>query len=454
MFFGWMRTAGRLRRDRRGQLAVIMALLFPAIAGSAGLAIDLAHALAVRTQLEAAAEATALNAVSLASLASVNGLPEPDRRRTLQEQARRVFGEEVGNSGMTDRVSIAVEPLAEENGGRFSMRVAYRAAIPTTFLKALGKDTLRIGGVARAVAGDALFQDIHILVDNSPSMGIAVTPDEAQRLVALAGAQATGANAGNTAGVSPNCAFVCHMPAANGRIDLFALARAGGIRLKIDAAREAALGIVALAQKALVQPEQHRFSLYTFGSDIGRAALQPLEATLRNEARTETVRARLADTGLMMVPDPGFRSGFGATPLTKAIAALARIVPPSGNGQLPGSRRQVVVLVSDGLNARRADAACTGSINDGRCVDPFSPRPCERLKARGVRIATILVEPRNLNAQPVILTRVGTIRATAAGAMRACASPGLFFEADADGSLPPEVSRLFGTDLRMPLVTQ
>ncbi len=50
--------------DRSGNFGIMTALLMVPLVGSAGLALDYAHALSLRTQLYAAADAAAVGAVS------------------------------------------------------------------------------------------------------------------------------------------------------------------------------------------------------------------------------------------------------------------------------------------------------------------------------------------------------------------------------------------------------
>ena len=56
---GW---SVRLREDRRGGVAAMLALALPKLAGFAAVAVDLGHARAVRAELQAAVDLTAIAA--------------------------------------------------------------------------------------------------------------------------------------------------------------------------------------------------------------------------------------------------------------------------------------------------------------------------------------------------------------------------------------------------------
>ena len=64
----------RLWSDRSGNFGIITAILAVPLTGAAGLAIDLTHALSLRTQLYAAADAAAVGAIAPKSPAVVQAM--------------------------------------------------------------------------------------------------------------------------------------------------------------------------------------------------------------------------------------------------------------------------------------------------------------------------------------------------------------------------------------------
>ncbi|MGO7675765.1 hypothetical protein ACC685_38915, partial [Rhizobium ruizarguesonis] len=60
-------------------------------------------------------------------------------------------------------------------------------AVPTTFMRILGRDSITISGSATAEYQTAAFMDFYILLDNTHYMGVGATATDVSKLQAKTG---------------------------------------------------------------------------------------------------------------------------------------------------------------------------------------------------------------------------------------------------------------------------
>ena len=77
--------------------------------------------------------------------------------------------------------------------------VSYTASVPTTLTRLMGITALPITGRSTAVAQFPKYVDFYLLLDNSPSMGLAATTTDISNMQVAAG----------------GCAFACHQHTFN-----------------------------------------------------------------------------------------------------------------------------------------------------------------------------------------------------------------------------------------------
>jgi Flp pilus assembly protein TadG len=151
---GW---SVRLREDRRGGVAAMLALALPMLAGFAAVAVDLGHARAVRAELQAA--------VDLAAIAAARRLPDKAaaiaaaRDYVARNAAAARHGIVTEASDVTfGRYDAAADVfVVDPNDPRAVRVVAKRAAargnaVPTSFGRLLGFDSIDVSVVAIAGA--------------------------------------------------------------------------------------------------------------------------------------------------------------------------------------------------------------------------------------------------------------------------------------------------------------
>jgi len=152
---GW---SVRLREDRRGGVAAMLALALPKLAGFAAVAVDLGHARAVRAELQAA--------VDLAAIAAARRLPDKaaavaaarDYVARNAAAARHGIVTEAGDVTFGRYDAEADAFVVDPNDPRAVRVVAKRAAargnaVPTSFGRLLGFDSIDVSVEAIAGAG-------------------------------------------------------------------------------------------------------------------------------------------------------------------------------------------------------------------------------------------------------------------------------------------------------------
>src|SRR5262245_32205149 len=193
--------------DRAGNFGMLTALLLVPLCGAAGVAVDLADAYEVRTELMGAADAAALGAISEKSpgFLKVKQMTTDGEVEIANQDGKELFlAQRAGLGNALHDLPIDVSIKVTKQGGNISSTVSFAATVPTTFMKVLGRNSVNISGTATAVYGSEskTYTNFYMLLDNTPSMGIAATRQGMSDL--------KGYTAGGTAG-NGNCAFACHI---------------------------------------------------------------------------------------------------------------------------------------------------------------------------------------------------------------------------------------------------
>ena len=155
--------------------------------------------------------------------------------------------------------------------------VNYSANYNLFFPLLLGRSTMTLTGSSTATGGMAPNIDFYLLLDNSPSMAVAATQTDINTMVSLTA---------NFPSAYQNCAFGCHeqnpttqYPSRRSQEDLYTLAHANGVTLRIDLLRQAAQNLMTTAQStATADNANYRMAIYTF--DINFTAIQALTSNL------------------------------------------------------------------------------------------------------------------------------------------------------------------------------
>ena len=423
----------KLLADRSGNFALITALIAVPLFGAVGLATDVTRAISIKADIQTAADAAALEAVSDFSVKKsyTSGGLNNASINAAKEQARKVFNAELANRKLSD-VSITMEPSISQTGVQYHSQVTFHATMKTTFMRALNIRTLSVGGTAEASSLAPVFAQFHLLFDNSPSMGVAATQGEIARMESL---------------TSDQCAFACHD--LNNSNNYFNLARNNNVTLRFDLIKQAAIKIADTVTQARFVSNQYLLNLYTFGPTAEIHKDTPVTRVAQNLTDMSTFKSTASAIDLMTLPKSGYNNDM-QTYMPQALTAMNGYIPTPGDGSSVSSPQQILMIVSDGVSDGYRPTGCTKQLTGTRCQEPLDPTFCDTIKARGVRIAVLYTTYLPLPSNGWYNYYIKPFQAEIPAKMEACASPGLYFEVSFSGGLSEAMQALFLKAINMP----
>ena len=418
----------RFRIDTRANVAVIFAIAIIPILGSIGCAVDYSMAVRLRSKLQAASDAASVGSIGKSSPAYIAAGSASDGTISVGgPDALTIFSANMtGESGYTLNSATATVVKASST---VTSTVQFSATINTTFMKALGKNNMTVTGTSVSTSTMPVFIDFYLLLDNSPSMGVAATPADVATMV------------NNT---PDQCAFACHD--LNDNNNYYKLAKNLGVTTRIDVVRSAAQSLMDTAAATETYNNQFRMAIYTFGASASTAGLTTI-ASLTSSLSTAKTQAGNID---LMTVNGQNQNNDQDTNFTAIIPQIDAAIPTPGPGTST-SPQKFLFFVSDGV-ADENNPACLKPKSGVRCQSPLNPALCTAMKARGVKIAvlytTYLALPTNawynqwiapFNPGPYGPSTNSEIAAN----MQACSSPGFYFEVSPTDGISQAMNTLF-----------
>ncbi|MBB3643867.1 Flp pilus assembly protein TadG [Rhizobium sp. BK619] len=363
------------------------ALLVVPLLGAAGTAIDFGSALSLRTELYAAADAAAVGSITKTSDAATQATAmSGDGSLTLgKSEAQKIFFSQM--SKKHGEVPVAVDISVQKNGGTLRSTVSFNASMPTTFMQVLGYHEIAVSGTATAQYETPSYMDFFMLLDNTPSMGVAATTDD---ITAMKRATANGHDGGK----DKNCAFACHIVSEKGVEDkksYYNVARNNGVTIRIDVVAAAIKALMAKAKDTQSMPSQFRVSAYTFGKTAQDAKNPKLFKVSDLDYNLSAVAVATNMISLMSIPYQNYYSDQ-QTSFDEALKGIeGEIKGNIGKGTSNADRQKIVFFVADGVGDSYKPAGCTGpkGANGGRCMEPIDTTYCKKLKDRGIKVAVL-----------------------------------------------------------------
>ena len=185
----------RFLADRRGNVAMMYALMLPVMIFGAGFAIDYTHAMQVQTQLDAAADAAVLAGLTPTMMQQSDTAAQTAALNLFNAQASTI------PSLVNDSLNPTVTVTNPNNNTYIRyITVSYTAANTNIFAGILGYSALGIAGSSTAHAEIAPNINFYLLLDNSPSMALPATSSGITSMQ-------------NATSQQGGCAFACHMAA-------------------------------------------------------------------------------------------------------------------------------------------------------------------------------------------------------------------------------------------------
>ena len=386
-----------------------------------GMGVNYGMAAYRQSRLNAFADAAALAAVTPTMMVESTSAATATAVSTFNAQAEALAG--VTYDPSTLAVSVTT------SGSERTVTVSYKAVSQDAFPNVLGASTIALGGSSSATAGQAPNIDFYLLLDASPSMGIAATQSGINTMV-----QNTQSQGG--------CAFGCHEqdPAAdnlgnpNGE-DNYALARNLGVTLRIDMLRQAVQNLTTTAQSTEAQYNAvYRMAVYTFATQLNSiSALTSSLSTVNSEAASIQQLEVYANNWLTSYTNNQDED----TNYDTAMNGINTIMPNPGSGtNIAGDTPQeVLFFVTDGVE----DENVSGS----RQMSVINTALCSAVKNRGIRIAVLYTEYLPLPTNSFYNAHIAPFQSNIGPTLEACASPGLYFEVQTGGDISAAMAALF-----------
>ncbi|MBR0756563.1 pilus assembly protein [Bradyrhizobium jicamae] len=422
----------RFRRDRSGNIAIIFALAALPIVTAVGCAVDYSRANQIRSKLISAADAASVGSLAKASPAFIaaGSMTSDGSIAVGVADATKIFNGNVFNQNGYTLTNLS--PTVTKTGNVITSTVSFTANVPTMFLGVIGRKTMSVGGSSTSTANLPLYIDFYLLLDNSPSMGVAATPTDVTTMV------------NNT---SDKCAFACHD--YNDPNNYYNLAKTLGVTTRIDVLRSATQQLMDTAAATATYSNQFRMAIYDFGASsktIGLRALFSLSSSLSS--------AKSAAGNIDLMGVYGNNDAYTAdkdTPFTTSLPAMNLQISAPGAGT-SSAPLKYLFFVSDGVADEYNPACLKKTVSGGRCQSPIDPTLCTAIKTRGIKIAVLYTTYLQLPTNSWYMSYIDPFNKGPFGPspnseiaqnMQSCASPGLYFEVSPTQGISAAMNALF-----------
>jgi Flp pilus assembly protein TadG len=424
--------------DTNGSVVITLAFAIVVVLTSVGAAVDYTAAVNAKAELQIAADAAALGAISEMSPGVIAALEEADDdfASIAIPDSKNLFEAQIGVQ-LASRITNKKFNVTRE-GNEFYSEITYAAEIPTQFLHIVGFDKITVTGTARAKYAANRYLNFYMLLDNSPSMGLGATAADIQKLQqATFGRRHDG-----------NCAFACHIEGSTD--DYYTLAKNLGITTRVQMVAASASAVIDTARKTRRYPDQFGISVYSLGE---RAADAKLTRVARLSTDLDAVAEAANSIELMSIPSRAFQNW--QTDLHSAIKKLGRtIIKKGGSGYNAADREQVLFMVTDGLEDVERGHCAKPLARPNRCQQPLDDKICKQLKKKGIRIAVLYTTYHQITVNSWYNNWIKPFHDEIGENLKNCASDGLFFEVSPGQGIQEAMNALYQKVVSKPRLTQ
>jgi len=441
----------RFAGDRDANVAVIFAMMMVPTIYLLGMALDYTQAYHKESQLNAAADAAAIAAITPAMMSKSTTAAQTAATNVFNATANSLYGL---SAAPALTVNITNQGLAR------SVTVSYTAGSINNFPILLGSPAWPIQGSSSAAAAGAPNINFYLLLDDSPSMAIAGTTAGIATMLANTPGQESGGG----------CAFACHEsnPSADGLgnpggEDNYALARSLGVTLRIDLMAQAVANLMTTATAdEQTYGNTYKVAIYSFDYAVN-TVYAPSGLPSSNLSAAGTAAAN--NISMPLVYDNNWLTSSDNnsdtdTNFELAMQTINTTMPaPGGGTSTPGDTPQeVLFIVTDGVDDEvvTSTSACSQPTNSMgssqyRCQQPFNTAWCTTIKNRGIRIAVLYTEYLQLPTDSWYNTWVAPFDTPSpstsliATNLQSCASTGLFYDVASGGDISAALQNLFST---------
>jgi Flp pilus assembly protein TadG len=451
MIKSWLRRGGgrqggkaRAWRDKRGNVAIIVALCLPFLLYGACFAIDFANASYVKQRLNQAADTAVLAATSQSTATAFGGYPSALANGFLYARGLEVFS--ANSANLSVAVSPSLSVVAYGTNG-VAATLTYSTSVASYFGGLLGYSSLPVNGVAKAAVNPLIYINYYIIVDISQSMGIGATATDMQTLYNRV------VSYGNGSGGETGCVFGCHVkaPGQTYTNEYLAHSVSPKITLRIDSAIAAIQDIINAASSQAGSNQNIKIGIYTMSKDpVSGNLVNTISAPSYNFSNLLTLAGTI-DLG------NNTSSGFGDSDFSNQLSTFSSVVSANGTGASASSPLNYVFIITDGLTDT-PNTACTS----GHCTSAFASSFCSTLKTKatvGVIYTTYLPIYNNNNSAygfEVKYTQLAApYVASIPGNLQTCAaSTSYYYEASDGPSITTGMQALFASSMQTSHITQ
>ena len=437
----------RFRKDRSGQVALTFAFAIVPMLGLAGLGMDYGNSLSVKAELDAAADQAALEGVSTSG--------NPNMALPTQATVAPYFYAAAANIPNATITSVTVN--ASTSVTSLFVTVSYTATVPTSFSQIMGFHSFTVSGTASSEAQIPKYVNFYLMLDNSPSMGLAATTSDISNMQALTPDQ---------------CAFACHQHSFNSSnkitgdntSDYYHLAKNNGVTTRIDVLRTATQSLTTTAASSETLPNQFKMGVYTF-SDTFQTIAAPT-TNLTSGATSVQQLANNIDLAYAYYDQRDTQTSYDT-----ALKYMSGIIPTPGDGSTTAKPMEFLFIVTDGVvdepvgsASGTGDAAdtwntgasgwpantkanvkstLTGNVSSTRLITTINTATCTSIKNTGVKIAVLYTTYLPVTVNSFYNSWVAPIANSIPTQLQSCASPGFYFQVSPTGGIAAAMEAMF-----------
>lgn len=378
--------------DARGNFATMTAILLMPMLGFTALAIDHWSVATAKSDIENAADPAALGAINRASaILKATGNIQSAIREGAEAGANQ-FG---GNVGKIPKTSVGrPEIVVKIDGMNVTSRVKWSGVINTWMSSMFGWNVQNVSGEIASSLTLPAYTQIHVLVDNSGSMGIGATAQAQEQLF-----------------TATNCAIACHLPGAK----QYEIAQEKKINTRIDIVRQALMSVAQGLESNATTPNLMKIAVSSFSNDVVEIIKISDEAA-RDKLSFQSALSTKAGTvgGLELT-----RAG-GGTDFHGALAHLdGKLHKRGGTGFSESDPLIYVVFITDGIEHTQEKTSWWRVDKDAKKVSPhpeidkdgratynykgadrsdigwvqtLDPKLCEKFTNRDIKMLTLEIE--------------------------------------------------------------
>ena len=372
----------RFRLDVSAATSVLFAVMLVPLATAGGMAVDLSRVMTERTRVQGALDAAAL----IASHAL--------QQHTTDEYRQIAESAITANLGKSSAVvtSVAVQQTDKE------VIFDVSAKVPLAFAAIVGQSnfSLNLHSAINKVTPKKF--DFHLLLDNSASMGLAVTPEGRDKLIQLRG-----------------CAFACHDPEGGQPTSNLYVAKQNGIYTRVDEMRDDVKDVLRIIKQKVDDSATDPVSI------TARVSIDSFDDNPAQQvALTDNIQRAIDYIDQFQL---GYNTNFdNAMPLFRS-----RVTAQKETGT-----KTFALIVTDGVQGRRSRV---GGFH------PFDSNLCGPLKSKSTVIVLNTKYVPMPTQQPYRET-VMPIQDLLAPALQACATSGWYFEAQDANDIHAQFERI------------